>query len=211
MVPWVKILIGIAAGVPIFIFGRKFLKRKKEIPKQDEEPKKATEPEPESGRRWLTETDSASKTDSKKTSDSASKTDSDPKKTKSDSDSDVKGVERLIESEEDRAIIKANPFVSNLLDDLTAFYAANKAAYMGVVNGCLELMTLERPDSIPVSRWKRMKPKLVAQVSGSVVRALRDLRASLSTEEQRTSFDAAAAEIQQICNDHQFNAFQDTP
>lgn len=227
MVPWVKILIGVAAGVPIFIFARRFfIKRKQKAnvelstssttstststtttttSSSSELPK--TEPE-ESKRRWL----DSEKTTSSSGSSSSSATSTSPKKDRKDpsSSEEIKGVERLVESEEDREILKSNPFVSNLLDDLTGFYAANKPAYMGVLNGCLELYSLERPESIPASRWRRMKPKLIAQISGSVVRALRDLRASLTTEEQRSHFDLAAAEIQQICNDQQFNAFQDS-
>lgn len=110
---------------------------------------------------------------------------------------------------EDLKILKEHPHVSNMLDDLTAFYGLDKEAFTGVLNGCLELFDLEKPEGMPEARWNRIKPRAVSKISATIVRALRDLRSKISDLEQKKTFDAAASEIQQICNDHQFNAFQD--
>ena len=213
---WAKVVFGLSVVGGSAIFARKVIFKRKPAKEAAEQPKaeSKSEPEPEkptsTSKRWFEASeDSAAATvvapvATDVAAPAATAATAEPLKT-----TERHGIERLVKNEHDLKLLKEHPYISNMLDDITAFYALDKAAFMGVLNGCLELLDLEAPDGMPKARWSRIKPRAVAKITATIVRALRDLRSKLTDAEQKKTFDAAASEIQQICNDHQFNAFQD--
>lgn len=207
---WAKVVFGVSLVGGTAIFARKVIFKRKPQPKEaSTEQVAAPAPAPvaeSSSKRWF-------ESDAEAAPASPVASGSEVVAAKSEVAAAVEerrhGIERLVTNAEDLKVLKDHPHVSNMLDDLTAFYGLDKAAFTGVLNGCLELLDFEKPEGMPEARWNRIKPRAVSKISATIVRALRDLRSKITDTEQKKTFDAAASEIQQICNDQQFNAFQD--
>lgn len=207
---WAKVVFGVSLVGGTAIFARKVIFKRKPQPKEASTEQVAPAPAPasestttpSSSKRWFESEAEAAPASTTTVSSSEAKSEAAVEERRH-------GIERLVTNAEDLKVLKDHPHVSNMLDDLTAFYGLDKAAFTGVLNGCLELLDLEKPEGMPEARWNRIKPRAVSKISATIVRALRDLRSKITDVEQKKTFDAAASEIQQICNDQQFNAFQD--